>query len=178
MNSKPVIIQFVFWSFFVILISSCGKQEDTFVGKSNAIKNGISWNANCISGYSNQYPDELFVTMRVYSKEGFLRESLHVGRIIPSIGKYTVERPIADSVNLVLNNNWSSFATLIDDGDVLDKYYNVVESDENFIDIKSIDYDNMTIIGTFNIAFVLSEPITSTIDTIRFVNGEFRTQVK
>lgn len=176
MNYKPIISQFIFWAFFILLLSSCGKQEDNFEGKATAIKNDSSWNAECISGYSNQYPDELYITMRTYSKEGFLRENLHIGRIIPSVGLYVVVPRIADSNNISLNNNYSGFATIIDDGDVLDKFYNALNSDDNFINIKSINYDNMTISGTFNIAFVLSDT-TSTPDTIRFVDGEFQSQI-
>jgi len=173
------ILQLIIWVFFVLLFSACQKQEGEFHGSAYAIKNNISWNADCISGYSNQQPGEIFITMRVYSTEGFKRETLHIGRIIPSTGIYEVEKPIADSTNIVLNNNWSIFATSIDDGDVGDKFYNVLESEDNTLEITEINLEQMKVSGKFNISFIreVSDSLTI-VDTLRFVGGEFEAEIR
>lgn len=177
MIRRPIILHLLIWVFVILFFTSCSKQENEFVGSASAIKNGKSWNSDCISGYSNQQPDEIFITMRVYSTEGFLRETLGIGRIIPSIGIYEVEKPIADSTNIIHNNNYSFFATSIDDGDVGDKFYDVLETENNFIDIKSIDYDKMLISGSFEITFILSDTLSEP-DTLRFIGGEFEAEIR
>lgn len=168
-----------FLIFFIslLLFTNCKKTPDEFDGKATAVKNGIEWNAECVSGFSNQYPDELFIDMTTFSDEGFRRESFGVSRIIPEVGKYAIVRPIRDSVGMVIVNNWSSYATLTDDGDVIGDFYKVLETEENTIEISSVNLETMTISGKFNISYVNSDTL-SVIDTIRFVNGEFQAQIK
>lgn len=161
----------------IMFFTCCNKTGDEYGGTAIALKNGTAWKADCIAGYSNQFPDELYILMHTFSKEGFLRENLHIGRIIPAIGIYTIEKAITDSTSIVQNNYYSSFATVIDDGDVLDDFFVVLESAENFLEITHIDLNKKIIQGKFNVNYILSDTVPSP-DTIHFTGGEFRINIK
>jgi len=161
----------------LLFFSNCKKPPTEIQGIATATKNGTEWEGKCISGYDNQYPDELFFDITTYSPEGFRRESFGIFRI-DQIGTFNVTLPLRDSIGMMLNKYWSSYSTLIDDGDVLGDLYKVLESEKNTVEITTIDYESMIITGKFNISYINTYDTIPAPDTIRFENGEFQAKIE
>ncbi|MCF6171281.1 MAG: hypothetical protein L3J66_09920 [Bacteroidales bacterium] len=178
-GNSLLVVMLVFAFTGMLLLSNCKKPEEDYQGKATGQKNGEYWGAECFSNYASNHEDEFYLKLLTYSQEGYIREDLTIIRIPLSLGDYIINKIAVDSNGLIPVNNMASYATLIDDGDVLDDYYDVLELDSatNKLNITSIDFDNLIVKGEFSVSFVLADSL-SVSDTIRFSNVEFQTQIR
>ena len=152
---------------------------DIYWGEVSALKNGQPWKG-LIYAQPNK-PYGFFVRIDVFKNQEFHREALTIFKIPYDIQKNTIDT-IRFEIDTALTG--ASYATLVDDGDVLGDGFKVYEGEtENYITVTSYNEETGEVGGEFEVTFVFSEPggnrsDPSAPDTIRFTNGQFHTKVK
>uniref|UniRef100_UPI0032EB3397 hypothetical protein n=1 Tax=Ekhidna sp. TaxID=2608089 RepID=UPI0032EB3397 len=141
----------------LVCLSSCKEEEpgslipDIYTGIGNAEKNGDSWSALCRTQLSVD-STRFSIVLDTYSEEGYWRESLGIGGILPIFEKQKFE--LFDGSNSSITS--SSYGTLLDDGDVLGDYYILdTTSIFNFVRITDYSSQNTEIQGIFSVSLVL-----------------------
>ncbi len=144
--------------------------------KITALKNGLKWEASAVAFKYGQ--DTVIIQIHVRNQAGYLRESLIIRNLPITVGNYVIYKRISNSNQLNTN---ASFNTISDDGDVIEDMFDVLESQNNYIDIKKVDLTNMEMSGTLQITFIRNalDPIDnpSLGDTISFTDGVFRLKI-
>ena len=138
------------------------------------LKNGQIWKSNAFAQIDKKRSGVISIPANISNNFGELREVLMLGDIPFELGKYTLLKKILNSDILEI---YASYTTLTADGDVVEDRYDVLEEENNFIEIDTIDLTNMKMSGNFQVTFVrdpndhVSNP--SLPDTIRFNEGVF-----
>ena len=174
-NSKYFIVG------LVLFFLSCKKEEinigsEYYWGNVSANFNNKEWENGKIHGTSNTLNIGFDIIVDVYNEVGFLRESLHIYQIPKIEGVHSILNSIhQDSTN----QPGALYNTLQDDGDVLGDVYRLVIGENNFIEISSINGNEVE--GAFQVTFAIDDsrdkvfPLAP--DTIRFTNGFFHTRL-
>lgn len=161
-NNKPEIPEWAEWS------------------KITALKNGEIWAAGAIARIDERHnKDSVTIQIYVHDQAGYLREGLTVGYVPIKVGLFTVYR---------MNHNYTddtkitaTYTTISDDGDVVEDRFVVLESQNNYIEIKQADLTNMEMSGNLQITFIRDSLDTidnpSLGDTIFFTDGVFRLKI-
>lgn len=172
-------------SFIVIILfiglPSCKKENvstisDIYWGEVSATKNGEPWTGKIFARLSNT---RFNVIVDVYNEQKFLREVFRIFKI-PIQEQWNKIDSIKPNVDTALTR--ASYATLVDDGDVVGDIFNVLDGEsENFVTITSYNEETNEVKGNFQVTFVFDETDNKSDptarDTIRFTNGEFHTKV-
>ena len=156
----------------------------------NAEVNGMHWNTTYRNAYQATYAvDALyssatpcdkytFLSSELYNELGYLRQSFELVKIPSVKGKFKIvpfQNGHCDESDPVYANlyTWTS------DGDVLGDTYNVLTTENNFVEITSYNPDTKEIKGKFEVTFVLERRGSNHIlaDTLRFQNGHFHTKI-
>lgn len=160
-----------------ILLNSCEEPELYEWSKLNALLNDKSWEASAIAVEQTIKRDSVFIQATVFNTDGYLREIMTLSYLPIKIGRY----PVFSRFNAVSSNLKAKYATISDDGDVVEDRFNVFEADNNFVEILSVNQQNKEIQGSFQLTFIRdqSDKIEnpSLPDTIRFINGTFRIRI-
>lgn len=164
----------------LILAYACSKCEnDDHICESvinygimSAEKNGEKWIATVWSPVQKTENDSIFIQALVKNEQNYLRELLLVYSFKIDVNtRKRFSYPVRKD-DIMLKGD---FTTLIADGDVLDDYFILSESDSSYIEI-SMDSENR-IYGDFQMVFVKSShnsnEFPSVADTIRFNQGVF-----
>ncbi len=167
-----------------ILLFSCKKTNDVenFEDYSfESQKNGVQWNALAIAilHHNRDNKEVLSIDANIFNKVGYLRESLHIGNLNVIEGKQKLLNRIPNSP---IDTIYASYTTFMADGDVIEDRFDLYELEQNYINVKSIDYVKMKMIGTYQLSFVRdpNDPVTNS-DlpyTIRFTEGEFNIKIE
>ncbi len=164
------------WGNMSVLMNN-EKWADRYAGGQGTIYGGsYRWTEPCQA----QYYD---LVMYLYNSNRFLRESLsfNLADFEPgtkATGQYKILKNQwqCDSVATV----YSGYGTIAEDGDVVQDVYDVLETEDNFLQIESFDANSREIKGTFQVTFIITRRSTepSTLpDTLRFTNGKFHTKI-
>lgn len=173
MQTKYILILF-------IIFSGCTESDIENINKDDylirAEKNEIQWEAS--GGAILDKGTELGIQATVVNEYNYLRELLVFSNLEFKTGRQEVS---SVRHKPSLNHKYSSYATHMADGDVIDDYYYLLESEQNYININSIDSVNLRIKGTFQVTFIRDS--TENVinpdlpDAICFKNGEFTVMV-
>lgn len=161
---------------FALIVTGCGKdnQEEAETFEMTAKKNGKEWIADRCS-YMIIDDNNIVVIGEIVNDIGYLREYFICNYIPLEIGEHVLLRRILNSPKDTI---YSSYTTVSDDGDVVEDRFVVLENEDNFIKIDTIDFMNEKITGSFQVTFVrdTNDYITNPDlpDTIRFTDGEFK----
>ncbi|HYG38544.1 MAG TPA: hypothetical protein VD908_08000 [Cytophagales bacterium] len=170
----------------VIAVTILGCQKDdevTDTGETSLELNGKSWNveewkvliaATKLSAWGGE-PCDLNAYSIVISKfnhENFVREQISIAKIPPKIGIYPIQIGKECSKN---DSVGAAYFQIGAHGDVTTAVYDVLETEDNFINISEFNKSKQEISGTFQITFVDKYEISS--DTLRFANCSFRTKI-
>lgn len=175
------IIYLILILIFSFINNSCEKDgnnnpEIPEWSKVTALKNGEIWEASAVAFKYEQ--DTVLIQIQVRNQAGYLRESLIVRNLPIRVGNYLIYKRIPNSNQLNTN---ASFNTISDDGDVVEDRFVVLESQNNYIEIKQVDLTNMEMSGTLQITFIRDSLDTidnpSLGDTIFFTDGVFRLKI-
>jgi len=117
--------------------------------------------------------------------DGFERESffIELAAIPPGTkGRFEITRTPTDGELPCVDEPLatSRFFTLAQDGDVGQDVFDVLESEDNYIEIKNFDAKTLEIKGAFQVTYVISSRSTepsSLPDTLRFTEGSFETRI-
>jgi hypothetical protein len=119
------------------------------------------------------------ITLGVKNNQGFWREDIYVFRVqtnlVNQIIYETSSQAKTDSTGI-------SYATLIDDGDVLGDLYSLDTSQpNNYIRLTSIDLNKQRIAGVFSFTLKLTRddgdgPVPPS--TLKFTNGQFESRIE
>lgn len=178
-------------------LNACKKKEDPgpYWGTAFASFNGEYWND--LRGWQMRVlastganadlppcqPGIVHVMMEKSTPEGYAREVLYINKIPPNIGTYPVHIFKVCQENILVGAN---FHLLGADGDVLLDSYQVLETEDNWVNISSYNANTGEVRGTFQISFVhgsaedvvkREKVVTDFPDTIRFTNGQFHTRI-
>lgn len=147
---------------------------DTSKGAAYANKLTADWAASvhCRTSYLDS--TVLGIVLITYSSDGSYREYLDLGGVSKfNIGSYG----FSTDIYLVLPGEvFSSYSTLVSDGDVLDDYYRTDSTDiKSRLIINKIDLANKRIEGTFHVAYNLQEPRRNSANPkkVTFSGGRF-----
>ena len=173
---------------FLILLFTCNKDDDgnpyywnrDYWGEATALKNGEQWNA-LIYGHRRSVPTHIGASFSidvydVFGDVGFRRETLHFFRVPLKKGIYEFVKSIAQDS---LDSPGVRHLYILQDGDVVGDLFTILESEENYIEVLSLEGDEIT--AEFQVTFVrddlesISNPEVP--DTIRFTNGYFHTRL-
>lgn len=171
-------------SILIPVLYSCKEEQslipDIYWGEVSAIKNGQPW-----SGLIYARPNEpygFYIRIEVFNEQEFHREALTIFKIPNELKKNRIDTVQAEIDTLLTG---ASYATLVDDGDVLGDLFKVYEGEmENYITITSYNEETGEVRGNFEVAFVFGEGVVGTKsdptapDTIRFTNGQFHTKIR
>ena len=170
---------FVFFVSIIFIRCERNKQELLIEktpkwSKAVALKNGQSWKSYALAWVNKKNPGIVTILTDVYNDFGYLRESLYFIELPYKTGHYILRKK---NYNIDTLKTYSFYATSCDDGDVSEDYFDLVEEENNFVEIKTIDPANMIMSGTFQATFVrdTSDFVTnpSLPDTFRFEKGYF-----
>lgn len=143
-----------------------------------ALKNGQIWKHKASAQIVKRKSGSIAITANVFNDHDELREVLIFDYVPFEPGKYTLLKRIKDSQNVDI---YAGYTTFTADGDVVEDRYDVLEEENNFVEIETIDRANMKMSGTFRCTFVrdpndhVSNP--SLPDTIRFSEGDFTLKI-
>ena len=168
----------------LVYLTSCEEEEpvslipDIYTGKSSALKNGEDWNALSRTQLSVD-TSRFSIVFDTYSDEGFWRESLGIGGILPIIGKQ--EFDLYDGNDSSITS--SSYGTWIDDGDVGGDYY-ILDTTSllNFVEIIKYNSQKSEIEGIFHSSLILENEGNQTPgeapEKLVFSEGLFKVKVE
>ncbi len=170
-------ILFIIGLFF---LAGCEKGLESF-GFARATFNNNEWRADQVrcrrdNKCFNRY---IGLELKKINKRGYIRETLTLS-FYPIQGPqklYKVStRPLGcsnDSLRI------SGYYKHTDDGDVVSHFYELLESENNYVTITNYNENNKTISGNFNLTFILDNypNAPDKPDTIRVTNGEFYTKI-
>jgi hypothetical protein len=176
----------VFYIAFILIFSfinnSCKKEENKTPltpkwSKVTALKNGEMWETGAMASIDERHhKDSITIVANIYNSLGFWRESLYIGYLPIKEGTYDIFSNWGEDEKFIK----ATYATISDDGDVVEDRFMVFENENNYVEIESI-IDNNEINGTFRITFIRNPSDTvdnpSLPDTIRFTNGAFRLKI-
>ncbi|MFP4025537.1 MAG: DUF6252 family protein [Thiohalospira sp.] len=178
------IIILILLSIFSFVSNSCEKEENNNPeipewgewSKITALKNGEIWKASSVAIIDNN-KDSVTIQANVLNSSGYWRESLKLRCVPIKEGLFTVYRRIYTNDTKIS----ATYTTFSDDGDVVEDRFVVLESQNNYIEIKQVDLTNMEMSGTLQITFVRDSLDTvdnpSLGDTIFFTDGKFRLKI-
>ncbi len=164
----------------ILAMAGCKKEPVMFDGTITAKKNDKKWNGECevIKLSRLGFENEIDIRFYKFNKAGYTRETFHITRVSIQIGKINIIQYNTDSINNIISINGTSYHTLIDDGDVLDETYFLLESAENTLEITKLNEQTSEIEGKFNLTFYRNpeeeNPNPNSPDTVCFTNGEFK----
>lgn len=120
-----------------------------------------------------------FLTYEPYFDELLPREEIGISHVPKSGGSFT----IANNGQWQLNQNlvFGSYARLLDDGDVLDGFWEADTICVNYIEITRIDLEDREIEGTFEMHLKMNSQGTHGIlysERINFINGRFKAEIE
>ena len=173
-------------SILAFSIQSCEEEQsiipDVYWGEVSATKNGQPWSGLIYAQPNEPYGYGFSISIDVYNKQEFLRESLHIAKIPYEFGRNRIDT-LGIRVDTLLTA--ASYATLVNDGDILGDLFKVYEGEtESFISITSYNEKTGEVSGDFEVIFVFGEGVVGTKsdptapDTVRFANGKFRTKIR
>jgi hypothetical protein len=170
-----------------ILVSSCSKEEirlnRDYSGVAQALKNEKKWKPFIYATHNRREPNYIYITMDIYNKQGFERESLALHHVPKKEGMSLIKpRDIIENFEDENNiRHYSSYYTSIADGDVTCSSYQVDDSVEvaGYVNVTKYDEKSGKIEGTFEVTLVKERSCeTDAPDTLHFTNGVFSTKVQ
>ena len=153
-----------------VLFFSCEEDRPENIeklGLMTAKKNKELWEPQIAEAYYTKKEGYIAVAGEIYDDTGTLRERLIFDYVPFEPGKYTLP---------TLNDDFRAGYTTLH-GDVMEDRFIVLNEEENYFEITTIDLENMEIGGQFKITFIRNPDDTVTNpnlpDTIRFAEGDF-----
>jgi hypothetical protein len=147
--------------------------------KAIALRNSQQWEAYAVARVNKKRSHLVSIPANIYNDMGFWRESLGLAFIHFKTGKYVLYRHLLNQDTLRI---YASYATISDDGDVVEDRFVVWEEENNFVEIESIDTVNMIMRGRFQVTFIRDprDYVTNPglPDTMRFTNGFFNLKIE
>lgn len=171
---------------FSFISNSCEKEENNNPeipewaewSKITALKNGETWEADAMASIDERHnKDSVTISGYIFNSNSYLRQALSIGCVPLKVALYNVyRRNYTNDIRVS-----ATYTTFSDDGDVVEDRFVVLESQNNFIDIKNVDLTNMEMSGTLQITFIRDSLDTidnpSLADTIFFTDGVFRIKI-
>ena len=171
----------------VSILASCSEDEMRlnipYFGVAQALKNGEKWKPLIYATHNRREPDYIYITMDIYNKQGFERESLSLDRIPKKVGRSFIKaRDIIEDFEDENNiRHYSSYYTLVADGDIICSSYQVDDSVEvaGYVDVTRYDEESGILEGTFEVTLVKDRSCDeSAPDTLHFTEGVFYTKIQ
>jgi len=122
--------------------------------------------------------DFTYIFSNLYNSDGNLRQELIFTKIPLERGHYKII-PFKNGTCNDSDPVYGIFYTSISDGDVAGDVYNVLNSEDNFIEIDDYKVSTKEIKGRFQITFIVESKRYGHYlpDTLRFLNGRFHTKI-
>lgn len=171
---------------FVWMIMGCEKEidyptapihfpGDQEYGWSTAQKNGLDFEASGYGLRNTERPNDFFgVRLRTFTDWEADRENIYIAELEFIIGTHQVVAHDEDQENGI---PIGFYATLSDDGDVVEDVYELDERQNNWLEITAIDTiaGEQTIRGKYNLHFKIADAKTNPLhpDHVRFTDGVF-----
>ncbi|MCB0395060.1 MAG: hypothetical protein KDD36_00310 [Flavobacteriales bacterium] len=152
-----------------------------YEGEATAVKNGQPWRALIEGIPSKPFGYGFDLNIDVYNEYQFLRESLYIFRI-PYKNQWNMIDTIDAHTDSVITGAF--YATLQEDGDVIDNVYHVIPmiGFDNFIKVTHYDEITGEVRGEFQLIMVIDpddpKHYPNAVDTIRFEHGKFNTVIR
>ncbi|MCB0395061.1 MAG: hypothetical protein KDD36_00315 [Flavobacteriales bacterium] len=152
-----------------------------YKGEVTAVKNGRPWRALIRAVPSEPYGYGFDINVDVYNEYQFLRESLFIFRI-PYKNQWNIIDTIDAHTDSVITGAF--YATVQEDGDVIDNIYHVFNAVDfdNYITVTHYNEHTGEVSGEFQLTTIidLSRPqhYPNAVDTIRFEHGKFTTVIR
>ncbi|MCB0395062.1 MAG: hypothetical protein KDD36_00320 [Flavobacteriales bacterium] len=152
-----------------------------YEGEATAVKNGQPWRALIRAVPNKPLGYGFDILMEVYNEYQFQRESLFIFRI-----------PYQNQMNLIDTIGWHTdslitgafYATLAEDGDVMDNAYYVFNDVhfDNYLTVTHYNKHTGEVSGVFQLMVVIDpddpKQYPNAVDTIRFEHGKFTTVIR
>ena len=168
----------VFYFAFISFLLACGRDPEKpslpndYWGEASAERNGKPWTTNPACWIDRNDNTNIVVQLDSFIDNYYLKESLIILGIPPSLGTYSVHKL---TVAKDLNSSLSMW-----DADLPIGGYSLLESDSNNNQVTLSSYDTLSkeIKGTFNLTYIfVSKPFPNYPDTLRFRNGRFHGKI-
>ncbi len=151
--------------------------DNTKQGSINACRNGKNWEA---SGAAYRYAerDSIFqLSGTTYTYDGIPREGWGISEIPLQLGKYTVFRYPGGGG--FIGKITAGFTTVVSDGDVIGDRYSLDESQDNYVEVTTLDTIANKAVGYFELHFVVQQPknYEENSEEVYFKNGTFEVDI-
>ena len=181
--------RFLFVVLFIIplLLTPACKEEEEYVpiyepgpqtyGKGTALKNGKEWYSSGYAVRSSKNTSYFGIFLDTYTIEGFHRESVRFSDIYLKKGTYELRKK---TTNIYDGYVSAFYATLADDGDVLEDWYDLEEdAKDNYLEVTAIDTVEQRVEGRFTGMFEVRQPKrnASNPDRVKFTNSTFSVKI-
>lgn len=146
-------------------------------GKAEAKINGKCWEASAIGEKNESLSNPYFgIIAGTNTEEGFQREGLYISEIPLQIGHFPVEKNVLPPAN---NYVGASFYVNKDDGDILEAYYELDDSEEdNSVTVDELDLEANIVKGTFDLTFLLKDGYSDKYPKkVKLKNGVFEVKL-
>jgi hypothetical protein len=152
--------------------------DNTKHGSINACRNGKNWEA---SGTAYRYVerDSIFeLSGATYTYDGILRESWGIFEVPLQLGKHIVYRYPVGTGGFI-GKPTSGFGTFVSDGDVIGDRYRLDESQNNYVEVTTLDTIANKAAGYFELHFVVQQPknYEENSDEVHFNSGTFEVDI-
>lgn len=145
-------------------------------GSISACRNGKNWEASGMA-YRYEQKDSIFtLSGDTYTYDGILREIFGILQIPLQLGKYTVWK---DTYGGEFKETIASFTTIVSDGDVIGDRYRLDESQNNYVEVTTLDTIANKAAGYFELHFVVQQPkrYEENSEKVYFKNGTFEVDI-
>jgi hypothetical protein len=171
----------------VSILASCSKDEINlripYFGEARTFKNGKAWKPFIYATHNKTEPNYIYITMGIHDKQGIRRESLTLNRIPKKVGNSLIKpRDTIENFEYVNNiRHYSSYYTLVADGDVLCSSYQVDDSVEvaGYVNVTKYDEKSGVLEGIFEVTLIKEGSCDTDLpNVLHFTNGTFSTRVQ
>ena len=169
-----------------IIVSGCSKEEiqlnRNYWGEVQASKNGEVWKPYVYATNYTRDADYATIEMATYNNDNIARENLSFSKIAKKVGYNSIKSreviDVADENNILY---YSSYYTLVADGDVICSSYQVDDSVEvaGYVDVTKYDEESGILEGTFEVTLIKDRSCDENApDTLHFTEGVFYTKIQ
>ena len=156
-------------------IYSPGNMEHGSLG---ACRNGKNWRAGG-TVYTYVEKDDIWsLGGSTYTDDGIWREALSISEVPLQLGKHTVSKyPLG--MGGFIGKTTAVFFPIVSDGDVIGDVYNLDESQNNYVEVTTLDTIANKVAGYFELHFVVQQPkiFDTNNNTLYFKNGIFEVDI-
>ncbi len=174
-----------------VLVSGCNKNKEEvkiqlnrdYFGNAQALKNSELWKPLIYATSNVKEPNYIYIEMAMYDKQSIQREVLSFSKVAKKEGYNAIKNK--DTIENVYDENniryYSSYYTLVADGDVICSSYQVDDSTEvaGYVNVTKYDEKSGIVEGTFEVTLIKERSCDTDLPNIlHFTEGVFSTKIQ